>query len=445
MSALAARPDWTVRGAHRAAGSWLRRPVWLVAATVACVGVPPGRTVFGSGVQITAGDYASVLLVLAAVLLVARREAEVPRAALIAFGPLVAVLAVTTMCSTDTVASLPGYLRDVQIFVLVPLAVVVLVRDRRDLAIACSAVLGLGLLEAGYGIWQAASGKGASIGGQAIRAVGTFGAVDVMAMSIVAGFAILVLTAFALAAPAHGPVAVVAAMAGLGVLAVALALALSRGTWIALGAAVVLMLVVYDRWVAVRALACCAALLLVALAGLGGGSQAVVARSRSIAGSVNAPDQSVSDRYNLWAAAGRIWEDHPLTGVGVKNFPAYRDTYATIELSSGSETEDPVNGYVRQPLLSPHNQYLLVLSEQGTVGFAGFAVLVAAILRGLWTRRDTRDPFWLIGAAFMAFLLINFLYADLGGPTCVLTAVLLGVAAARALGPGTGPSVPERR
>nr|WP_244994608.1 O-antigen ligase family protein [Actinomadura coerulea] len=214
----------------------------------------------------------------------------------------------------------------------------------------------------------------------------------------------------------------------------ALALALSRGTWIALGAAAVLTLVLFDRWTAVKVLTCCGALMLVLLGVAGGGSQAVVERAKSTVGSVSDPDQSVDDRYNLWAAAVRIWEDHPVTGVGVKNFPAYRDTYATIELSSGSETADPVNGYVRQPLLSPHNEYLLFLSEQGVVGLAGFAALLAAIAAGLGRRRDTRDPFWLASVALLAFLLINFLYADLGGPTCALVGVVLGLTAARAFG-----------
>ncbi|MFD0684265.1 O-antigen ligase family protein [Actinomadura fibrosa] len=431
-------PLRTPRGTHRAAErlDLLRRPGWLVAATVLCVGVPPDRPASESGVQITAGDCASALLVAAAAFLLVTRRLDLPRQALLAFGPLTAALGLTTVCSADIAASMPGFLRDAQIFVLVPLAVVLLVRERRDLAIVCAAVLALGLGEACYGIWQAGTRNGASIGGQTIRAVGTFGAVDVMAMAVVTGFAFLVLTALALAAPSRGPVAVLAALAGLAVLAAGLLLALSRGSWLALGAAVAVVLVLFDRWVALRTLVCGAALLLVAVTALGGGggAQAVLARTRSIAASAHAPDQSVSDRYNLWAAALRIWEDHPGTGVGVKNFPAYRDTYASIELSSGSETEDPVNGYVRQPLLSPHNQYLLVLSEQGAAGFAGFAALFAAILAGLWTRRRVRDPFWLVAAGFMTFLLTNFLYADMGGPTCVLTAVLIGISAARAFG-----------
>ncbi|TDC81459.1 O-antigen ligase family protein [Actinomadura sp. 7K507] len=411
-----------------------RRPSWLVAGAVLSVGIPPGAEAFGPGVQVTAGDIASVLLVVVAASLLVTRRVEMPRAALAAFGPLIAALGVSTVCSTDVASSLPGFVRSLQIFVLVPLAVVLLVRDRRDLAIVCSSVLALGLGEAVYGIWQSATGNGASMGEHNMRAVGTFGAVDVMAMSIVVGIAFLVLTAFALKAPGRGIAAVPAALAGLGVLAVALALALSRGTWLALGAAAVLTLVIFNRWTAVKVLICCAALVLVTLAGMGGGSQAVVERGKSMAGSISDPDRSVEDRYNLWGAAVRIWQDHPVTGVGVKNFPAYRDTYAGIELSSGSETADPVNGYVRQPLLSPHNEYLLFLSEQGVAGLAALVALLAVIVAGLWTRRDAGDPFWLASVALTAFLLVNFLYADLGGPTCAFIAIVLGVVAARAFG-----------
>jgi O-antigen ligase len=401
---------------------------------VASVGIPPGSEAFGPGVQVTAGDVASCVLVLVAAFLLVTGRVEMPRPAFWAFAPLVAGLGISTVHSADIGTSLEGFARDLQVFVLVPLAVVLLVRDRRDLSIVLSSLLGLGLAEAWYGIWQSLTGNGASMGGQNIRAVGTFGALDVMAMSIVVGFAFLILTAFALTAPGRGPAAVPAALTGLTVLAAALALALSRGTWLALGAAAVLTLVIFSRWTAVKVLTCCAALLIVMVAVLGGGGQAVIERSKSMAGSISHPDQSVDDRYNLWAAALRIWEDHPGTGVGVKNFPAYRDTYATIELSSGSETADPVNGYVRQPLLSPHNEYLLFLSEQGVVGFAGFGALLALLLAGLWTRRRARDPFWLASVGLLAFLLVNFLYADLGGPTCALTAIVIGAVAARAFG-----------
>ncbi|TQM66760.1 O-antigen ligase [Actinomadura hallensis] len=431
------RPAWAARAARAA----FRRPSWLVAAVVLSVGVPSGSPVFGPGLQIGPGDVASVALVLAAALLLATGRAWLPRAVLPAFGPMAAAVAVGTMCSTSVESSLPGFVRNVQLFVLVPVAVVALVRDRRDLAIVCSSLIALGLAESGYGIWQSATGNGAAMGEENIRAVGTFGAADVMAMSIVAAIAFLVLTVFALVAPGRGRAALPLALAGLGVLAAGLALALSRGTWLALGAAGVFALVVFDRRIAVKALVCCGVLLLAAPA-VAGGSTAVE-RARSMAGSITSPDRSVQDRYHLWAAAGRMWQDHPVTGVGLKNFPAYRDSYAGIELSSGSDTADPVRGYERQPLLSPHNQYLLFLAEQGVVGLAALAALFGTLLAGLWARRRPRDPFWLASAALMTFLLVNFVYADLGGPTCVLFSVVLGVVACRAFGePAAGEARP---
>ncbi|TDC67831.1 O-antigen ligase domain-containing protein [Actinomadura sp. GC306] len=420
--------------AARAVRVVAERPSWLVAAAVLSIAIPPGTHAFRPGVQVAAGDVACVLLVLAATYLLVTRRVTMPSAALPAFGPLVAAFGVSTVCSADILASLPGFVRNAQIFVLVPLAVVLLVRDRRDLAIVCSAVVALGLGEAGYGIWQSATGNGASLNGENIRAVGSFGAVDVMAMSIVTAMAFLILTVFALYAPGRGRAARPAALLGLGVLSVALALALSRGTWLALGAAALLTLVLFNRWTAVKVLACCAALLLVAPVFAGGGSAAVLDRAGSIAGSISDPDRSVADRYHLWATAVRMWEDHPVAGVGPKNFAAYRDTYAGIELSSGSETADPVHGYIRQPLLSPHNEYLLFLSEQGVVGLAGLAAFVGVLLAGLWSRRRVRDPFWLVSVSLLAFLLVNFLYADLGGSTCALFAIVLGIVACRALG-----------
>ncbi|WUH98942.1 O-antigen ligase family protein [Spirillospora sp. NBC_00431] len=413
-----------------------RRPSWLVALAVVSIGLPQGSEVLGAGMEVTLGDAAGLALVLVATSSLVAGRVAMPRAALAAFGPLVAGLGISTVCSADVSASLPGFVRNVQIFVLVPLAVVLLVRDRRDFAIVCSSVLVLGFWEAGYGIWQSVSGNGASMGGAYIRAVGTFGATNVMAMSVVVGVAFLVLMSFALFAPRRGGLVVAVVLGGLGVLGLALAMSLSRGTWIALGAAAVLALVVFDRWTAVKVLVCCAALAVVTVAGVsaGGGAQAVVERSRSMVASVSSPDKSVDDRYSLWAAAVRIWEDHPGTGVGAKNFPAFRDAYAGIELSSGSETDDPVHGYFRQPLMSPHSEYLLFLSEQGAVGLAGLLSLFGVIVAGLWRRRLVRDPFWLASVALVAFLLVNFLYADLGGPTCALTAIVLGVVASRAFG-----------
>ena len=421
------------------AWSWLARPSWLVAVTVACIGIPAGRAASDSGAQVTAADCAGLVLVAVVAVMVAARRRTVPPRILLIFGPLVAALGVTTVCSTDIAASVPGFLRVIEIFVLVPVAVVLALRDRRDAVIICAAVLGLGLAEAGYGIWQATTMNGAGIAGRNVRAVGTFGATEVIAMATVVGIGFIIVTAFALncftrRTPGRRRMVLPAVLGGLVVQGIALIFAQSRGTWITTGIAVTVMLLSFDRRVAVKTLAGCAALVIVLGGALGGAANGVVARSESITQSVTAPDRSVDDRYQLWATAGRIWNDHPLTGVGIRNFPAYRDSYASIELSSGSDTDDRAHGYARQPLLSPHNEYLLILSEQGVVGLGGFAVLIVAIGHGLWKRRCPRDPFWLAGVAFMTFLLVEFMYGDLGGSTSVLTAVMLGLAASQALG-----------
>lgn len=446
----APRPAGTARAARR---DWHRpRTSWLAAATALSVCVPPGRADLDGGVHVTAGDVVSAALVFVTALALAARalspDARVralpsgvramglPRAGAAVFGPVLVAAGVATVCSQDVAASLPGYVRFVQLFVLVPVAVAACVRERRDAYLVCGAVLAAGLFEGGYGLWQTATRTGASYAGQSVRAVGTFGAVDVMALSTVVGYGAIVAVAFALAAARRRTR--VAALAAFAVQAAALTAALSRGSWLAVGAAVLLMLLLYDRLLTVRVAVCAAAAAVVLVGGLGVGSATLAERTRSIAQSADSPDRSVGDRYDLWRTAAAIWTDHPLTGVGVKNFAAFRDARAPLALSSGSETDDRVNGYVRQPLLSPHNQYLLVLSEQGVAGLAAFGAMLAALAAGLWRRRALRDPLWLICAGFLTWLAADFLYADMGGATCVLVAVLLGLALSRAYPDGGG-------
>lgn len=101
--------------------------------------------------------------------------------------------------------------------------------------------------------------------------------------------------------------------------------------------------------------------------------------------------------------------------------------------------------YRRQPLLSPHNMYLLLLSEQGMLGLitvAGswLALLVVALRRlrrGGSPARDCALPV----CGLLLWQLVNFLYADIGGPSTVLTAICFGLAAWWGLTP-TSPKAP---
>lgn len=171
---------------------------------------------------------------------------------------------------------------------------------------------------------------------------------------------------------------------------------------------------------------------MVLVGGLGLGATALEERLTSITQVADAPDQSVVDRYTMWAAAGDMWSGHPVTGVGLKGFPAHRDGHASLALSSGSETGGAGQAYRRQPLLSPHNMYLLILSEQGLLGLvtvAGswLALLLFALrrLRRTVRARDCALP----ACGLLLWQLVNFLYSDIGGPATILTGICLGLAA----------------
>ncbi|GAA2629389.1 O-antigen ligase family protein [Actinomadura fulvescens] len=392
--------------------------------TVLAVCVPPGEAHIDSSVQVTAGDLAAVVLVCGAAVTALRDGRRLPSRGLWVFGPLLVTLTISTLCAHDPAASLAGFVRVVEIFLLVPAAVMLTVRRRHDIAVVAGAVVVVGLVQASIGIWQVLTGNGASFTGRLTRAVGTFGAVDIMAMATVVGYAMVIVVAAALAWPGRRRLVLLPLAAVLGL---ALVLSLSRGVWLAIIAGLAVMLVARSRALAWRMAVGTSAAAIVVVCGLGVQSSAFAERAESIAASISTPDRSVGDRFSLWTTAVTIWQDHPLVGVGVKGFPAYRDGYAPLQLSSASETQDPVNGYLRQPLLSPHNQYLLVLSEQGVLGLAGFVVLLGALAWRVVAVRRRRDAAWLAGAGFMTVCLMTFVYGDLGGASCVLTGVLVGL------------------
>jgi O-antigen ligase len=232
------------------------------------------------------------------------------------------------------------------------------------------------------------------------------------------------------------------------VLVVPLALSYSRGAWIATASACLLLLVLRGIRTAVCVLAALAACAVVLVGGFGMASQGLAERARSITQVSDTPDRSVTDRYTMWSAAADIWREHPATGTGPKGFPEHRDSHAALELSSGSDTAGAGVPFQREPLLSPHNMYLLLLSEQGLVGAVALLGSWGALLVcGLRRLRDARHRGTAsrgadCGAAAVGLLMcgcVDFLYGDIGGPSTVLTAMALGLAAWWALSPTAGP------
>ncbi|MEU9362616.1 O-antigen ligase family protein [Streptomyces sp. NPDC048301] len=406
-------------------------------AAVLLVALPPD--VLGGG---PAGVPVADLLSGAAVLVCAGRTLFLrsrplsPAAAAVLGLPVVG-LAVATVTAADPVAALPGFVRYLQVFVLVPAAVVLLVRDARDFRTIAGAVVVLAVIEGAIGVHQYMTGSGASYMGEEIRAVGTFGPGDVMGMATVVGYGLVAVTAFALRG-SRGAGGRARLWAGLtaALLAVPLTLSFSRGAWIATAAGVFGVIALTGLRQAVRALAVLGAAAVVLVGGFGVGSDMIGQRLTSITEVTSAPDRSVNDRYTMWAAAAGMWREQPATGVGLKGFPAHRDGHASIGLSSGSDTEGAGQEFRKQPLLSPHNMYLLVLSEQGLVGcvlLAGswLALLVGGVRRltEARARGSAALDCGLAAVGLMTWQTVDFLYADIGGPSTVLTGVVLGLAA----------------
>ncbi|WP_369175163.1 O-antigen ligase family protein [Streptomyces sp. R28] len=388
----------------------------------------------------TPADAASGLVVLWAVVDTVRRARRpLTRTAAVVLGLPVVGIAVAAAGAVSAGDAITGLARYLQVFVLVPVAVVLLVRDRRGARLVLWSLVGLALWQGAVGVRQYLTGTGALYQGADIRAVGTFGPSDVMGMASVVAYGVVAATGLALGTrarrlgvpPPEGWGRGVAVGCAL-VLLVPLALSFSRGAWIATAVACGVQLLLAGMRRAVKVFAAAVAASVVLVGGLGVGAAALQERLTSITQVAETPDQSVVDRYTMWAAAAGMWHGHPVTGVGLKAFPAHRDGHASLALSSGSDTQGAGQAFRRQPLLSPHNMYLLLLSEQGLLGLltvAGswLALLVCALLR---LRRSGRARECALPACgLLVWQLVNFLYADIGGPSTVLTAICFGLAA----------------
>ncbi|MCA1221756.1 O-antigen ligase family protein [Streptomyces sp. 8L] len=412
-------------------------PVLAVIVLIAVPAPPGGSASEGTG---TVADAASGVLVLfCAGRLLRLRERTLGRTAAVVLGAPVIGVSVAAIASQDPAFSLAGVPRYLQVFVLVPASLVLLVRDRRDFGVVAGGLVALALVQGAVGVVQYATATGASYEGENVRAVGTFGSTDVMGMATAVSYGLLIAVGYALderTPRRRGAWALVCAA----LLAVPLLLSFSRGAWIATAAALALMLLASGVRRAVAVALVAGALGVVLIGGAGVGSQMVSQRLASITQVTDDPDQSVTDRYTMWAAALDMWRQDPVTGVGLKGFPAHRDANASLALSSGSDTDGAGAGYQRQPLLSPHNMYLLILSEQGVVGVLALvgswlALLVCALRRLPAARRTRRGTgVAVLVCGLLVWQLIDFAYADIGGPSTVLTAVMLGLAAAWSLG-----------
>jgi O-antigen ligase len=357
--------------------------------------------------------------------------------------------AIATFFATDGLASLAGFVRFTQMLVFVPLATYLAIESRDDQRLFLGALILLGLFESAVAIHQYVTGTGASFASAGateavdVRAFGTFDASNIQPLPIIVTAALL--AAFATVLWSAGRVRILALVATLALTAGLLA-SLSRGAWVAaiLGAFVIALCRNYRVTLAFAAAA--AILAGVVLPVIGGGSAAggvLTERATSLAETPTNPDQSVESRYGLWDAAISIWSENPVTGVGIRGFVNHRDNHVPLDTRVSSDVSDPASGFRRIELESPHNLFLLVLSEQGLIGLLAYGLLLATMLVFGVRRVATMDStdggrdFWPFQVALLGWFvsfLIRSLYGDIGGPTVVLEGVLIGAAMSVAFG-----------
>ncbi|MFF5309500.1 O-antigen ligase family protein [Streptomyces massasporeus] len=421
-------------------------PVLALLAVVVLLALPlaPG----GEGGAGPADAVSALVVLFCAVRLVRERRRPLSRTAAVVLGLPVLGVAVAALGAVSPGEGLAGLGRYLQIFVLVPAAVLLLVRGQGDFRLLAWSFVGLAVWQGAVGAHQYVTGTGASYQGRPVRAVGTFGAQDVMGMATVVSLGLVCAVGLALgSAPVRQRVVALACVL---VLLPPLALSFSRGAWIATAVtcAVQLLLGGLRRAFATGAVVAAASVILVG--GFGVGTAMLQERISSITQVADAPDQSVTDRYTMWAAATGMWSEHPLTGVGLKGFPEHRDSHASLALSAGSDTEGAGAAFRKQPLLSPHNMYLLILAEQGLLGLLALAgswlALLLCAVRALWRTRRAHAPgldCGLVACGLLVWQLTDFAYADIGGPSTVLTAMCFGLTAWWGLAATAGPATTD--
>lgn len=176
----------------------------------------------------------------------------------------------------------------------------------------------------------------------------------------------------------------------------------TRGAWITCGLMYILILALYARrnkritmWV----LGC----------GLIAGVILFCSPSITHRWTLDPAHSSNSSRIRIWTAAYNIWKDNPVLGAGYTSFTDLYQKKYILPTASREEHE----------LRHAHNNYMMVLAEQGAVGlyFYLFCYL-SFVYYGVREYRKYRDPYSLMLACiFLAELIHVMTECTLHSPT----------------------------
>lgn len=230
------------------------------------------------------------------------------------------------------------------------------VRTRRDLLLLIVLFVFGAALAAGYGLVHPPT---ADQFGDVARTGGTLGDPNELAAVLVIGLLLSAAVALLRAVPALVRVGAI----GAAVLCLAgIALSVSRGGLLALAVALVVGMLVGGRWrIHVATLT-----LIVVLGTVGYFSAYASPQALQRITTANGG----SGRTDIWTVGWRMFEAHPVRGVGAGNFPVVSVTYL---LRPGPIT---ASRFIVDTPQVAHNTYLNVLAEQGIVGAALFVGLL---------------------------------------------------------------------
>jgi O-antigen ligase len=135
-------------------------------------------------------------------------------------------------------------------------------------------------------------------------------------------------------------------------------------------------------------------------------------------------------RRPLWAAAVRLWTEHPLLGYGMHNYrELYRDRIESFTLPACAMGDERLTPW-------PHNLFLELLSSQGVMGTLPFAVLIVwGVNRSYRAACHVNDPDRLFAVgllgSFGAFIFASLIELTfLRYWVIIMVATLIGLAAA---------------
>jgi len=109
-----------------------------------------------------------------------------------------------------------------------------------------------------------------------------------------------------------------------------------------------------------------------------------------------ARENSLLSRLIMWKIAFDMFTQHPILGVGPKNFQVLVPHYASRQDMQGNEKEDA------------HNIWIQMLAEQGIVGFVTYVIFVWSIVRLATT--ELRSPGLPASARPLCFAYIGFFF-----------------------------------